>query len=107
MLLIDTYLDKSKKVDFSEYLLSITEGAPNEKINYKFIFNNDSDNDLKAEGLETYPDNYPEMKLKPITELEMGSGRLKMEFVNNSTSGEAVMPSIDMPMGGYYEYVPF
>lgn len=102
-----SYLDKSKKVDFSDYLLSITEGAPNEKINYKFIFNNDADNDLKAEGLETYPDNYPEMKLKPITELEMGSGRLKMEFVNNSAAGEAWMPSIDMPMGDYTDTVPF
>lgn len=102
-----TYLDRSKKVDYSSYLLSITEGAPNEKINYKLVFNNDVDNDKNTMGLSTYADNYAEVKLQPINEIEMGSGRLAMEFIKNSNAGEAWMPSINMPMGTYSENVQF
>lgn len=101
------FLNKTIKVDYSEYLLNILEGAPNEIINYKLIFDNDIDNDVLANNLPSTADNYAEAAKKPFTELVTNAGTLAIENLRNSNTGFRDMPKVDMPMGDYNETVDF
>lgn len=102
-----SFLKQSNKPDYSSFLLDIKEGAPNEPINYRLIFDNDKDNDTLAENLPTTADNYPEAVKKPFTELSSEAGTLAIESLRNSNSGFRTMPKTDLPIGDYNETVIF
>lgn len=101
----DIVKNENKK-DMTQFLLDINEGMPNKPLNYKFVFNHDSDNDTLTLTLQSIATNI-EASAGDAVELKSDAGTLATENLRNSNSGFITMPKVNQEFGDYTNIVSY